>query len=140
MVRKKEPYEIFEAFAKCNNKAERVALLKENNVWALRDLIRGAMDKSLEWAVPDKPPYEPAPLASYPSTLLRENRMFTYFLKGGKSDRISDLKREKIYLGLLESIHPEDAKLVIKMVAKEKLAEGLTKGVVKEAWPDLKID
>ena len=47
------------------------------------------------------------------------------------------LKREKIYIGLLEAIHPEDAKVVINMVNRKKPAKGITEKVVKEAFPSL---
>ena len=46
-------------------------------------------------------------------------------------------KREKIYIGLLESIHPEDAKVVINMVNRKKPGNGITEKVVKEAFPSL---
>ena len=45
-------------------------------------------------------------------------------------------KREEIFIGLIEAIHPEDAKLVIAMINKEKL-NGITKNVVEEAFPGL---
>ena len=46
-------------------------------------------------------------------------------------------KREKIYIGLLESIHPEDAKVVINMVNRKRPAPGITENIVKEAFPSL---
>ena len=45
-------------------------------------------------------------------------------------------KREQIFLGILEGIHPEDAKVVLSMINKEKL-KGLSKPVVEEAFPNL---
>ena len=39
---------------------------------------------------------------------------------------------------MLESIHPKDAELVVKMINKDKtLAKGLTKKLVKEVFPSL---
>ena len=43
----------------------------------------------------------------------------------------------KIFLGILESIHPEDAKLVVKMINKEQPAKGITSSLVKEVFPSL---
>ena len=45
-------------------------------------------------------------------------------------------KRESIYIRLLESIHPLDAKVVINMVSK-KAIKGISKAVVQEAYPGL---
>ena len=49
------------------------------------------------------------------------------------------VKREKIFIGLIEGIHPEDAQLVINMVNKTPI-EGISKNVVKEAFPGLLKD
>ena len=42
-------YEVFEKFSKAKNKAEKVKVLKENDHWAVRDVIRGGMDPSVEF-------------------------------------------------------------------------------------------
>ena len=44
-----------------------------------------------------------------------------------------------IFIGMLETIHPEDAKLVVKMINREKI-DGLTRVVVEEAFPGLLRD
>ena len=48
-------------------------------------------------------------------------------------------KREKMFIGMLETVHPHDAPLLIAM--KDKRFQGLYKGVTKlavqEAWPSL---
>ena len=42
-----------------------------------------------------------------------------------------------MFIRLLESIHPKDAKIVLAMVAKKLPVKGLTKTMVKEAFPNL---
>ena len=49
---------------------------------------------------------------------------------------MSALKREGLFIGLLEVVHPEDAKVVIRMINKDKF-QGISKNVVTEAFPDL---
>ena len=49
---------------------------------------------------------------------------------------MSKMKKEQLFIGMLESIHPKDAQLVVNMVNKEKI-EGLTKNVINEAFPGL---
>jgi hypothetical protein len=44
-----------------------------------------------------------------------------------------------MFIGLIEGIHPEDAKLVIGMIAKNP-PKGLTRPLVKEAFPGLLRD
>ena len=47
-------------------------------------------------------------------------------------------KREAIFIGLIEAIHPEDAKVVISMINKRKI-NGVTRNVVEETFPGLLI-
>ena len=71
--------------------------------------------------------------------LTRENKQFAYFVKGGKGDKLPAFKRENIFIGLIEGVHPEDAKLIIAMINKEKPA-GLSRPIVEEAFPGLLRD
>ena len=49
------------------------------------------------------------------------------------------IKREQLFIGVLEGVHPEDAKLVISMINKEKIY-GLSRPIVEEAFPNLLRD
>lgn len=133
-----EVYEVFEKFEKTRNRAERIQLLKDNESWALKDIIKGSMDPKIEWLVPKgEVPYTPAEPATVPSTLRRRNTDFAYVVKGGKGEGLPAYKRERIFLGIVESIHPKDAELVCKMINKEKPVKGLTEAIVREAFPGL---
>jgi hypothetical protein len=121
-------------------KSDKVKILRENESWALKDIIRGSMDSSLKWNLPPgKPPYNPSPEHSHPANLLREHKKFGYFVKGGKGDKMSAVKRESMFIGLIEGVHPGDAELVIGMINKEK-PKGLTRPIVEEAFPGLLKD
>jgi hypothetical protein len=113
--------------------------LKANNIPAIRDVCRGAYDKTLEFSLPEgKPPYNPNRPESVPSTLRKEHRNFGYFVKGlPQSEKITNMRRETMFIQLLESIHAEDAIIVLNMVAKKAPVKGLTKKIVEEAFPNL---
>jgi len=131
-------YEILEAAGKARSKAEKIKILKDHDSWALRDVLRATYDLKVEFLIPDgEPPYTPNKPESIPSNLLRKNVDFKYIVKGGIREDMPSFKREKIYIGLLESIHPEDAKVVINMVNRKKPGNGITEKVVKEAFPSL---
>lgn len=133
-------YEILDEVNKKRHKADKVEILKKNESWALKDIIRGSMDSTVKWSLPPgKPPYTPSDGHNHPSHLLKENTKFKYFVKGGAGDKLIPVKRENIFIGLIESVHPEDAKLVIAMINKEKPA-GLTRPIVEEAFPGLLKD
>jgi len=131
-------YEILEAAGKARSKAEKIEILKSHDSWALRDVLRATYDDKVQFIIPDgEPPYTPNKPESIPSNLLRKNVDFKYIIKNGIREDMPAFKREKIYIGLLESIHPEDAKVVINMVNGAKPANGVTEKLVKEAFPNL---
>ena len=133
-------YEVIDKVNSQKKKADKVHVLKDNESWALKDIIRGTFDSSVLWNLPaGSPPYTPATEQSHPSNLLRENKQFRYFVKGGPGDKLPAYKRENIFIGLIEGVHPKDAELVISMINKEK-PKGLTRPVVEEAFPGLLVD
>lgn len=136
---KKEVFEIFDEFEQQPNKAKRKELLlKHSENQALRDVLRGTFDTSLEFNLPEgRPPYQANIPESVPSTLLREHRQFGYFVKGAKGDPLPAYKRENMFIRLLESIHPADAEIVLSMVSKKSPVKFLTKKLVEEAFPNL---
>jgi len=131
-------YEVFEEVAKKSKKVDKIKVLKENESWALKDIIKGSMDPNIEWNLPGGvPPYTPNNIETAPTNLLKEHTKFKYFVKGNRSsDGMIAPKRENIFIGLIEGVHPEDAKLVIAMINKEKPKQ-ITKPIVQEAFPGL---
>lgn len=131
-------YEVLEKFQKAKTKEEKIQILKQNETWALKDIIKGSMDPNIQFLIPDgDPPYTPSEEHNAPSTLLRKHRDFKYVVKSPGAEKLPPFKRERIFLQILESIHPQDAELVVKMINKKQPAKGLTKTIVKEAFPGL---
>lgn len=134
---KKYVFEVLSDVAKAKSKADKIKLLKQNESWALKDILRGTLDTKVNWNLPEgAPPYQEADGHNHPSELQREYKQFAWFVKGGKGDKLPAFKRERLFIGLLEGVHPEDAKLVIGMINK-KSPKGVTKPVVQEAFPGL---
>ncbi len=130
-------HEVLEKARKQKTKAEKIKVLKENETWALKDILRGTFDDSVQWNLPNgEPPYTPNKEESAPANLLREHKKFGYFVKGGPGDKLPSVKRERIFFEIIEGIHPEDARLVVNMICK-KSPQGITKAIVKDAFPGL---
>ena len=68
--------------------------------------------------------------------LLAEVRRLYLFIKGGNPN-LTKIKREALYIEMLESIHPEDAKLLINIKDKKIPYKGVTLKIIKEAFPNL---
>lgn len=134
-----EVFEILQKFTEQSTRTDKIKLLQANGIPAVRDVCRGAFDSSIEWNLPPgKPPYTPNRPESAPSTLRMAHRDFGFYVKGfKKSDGLPAWRRENMFVQLLESIHPDDALIVLNMVAKKAPVKGLTKKIVEEAFPNL---
>ena len=133
----KLPHLVMEDFTKAKSKAEKIAVLRSNESWALKDILKGSLDPKVKWHLPEgAPPYQPSSHSEPMASILRENTKFRYFVKNNNIN-ISQIKREQIFIGVLEAVHPKDAELVISMINKKSPVKGLTYKLVKEAFPDL---
>lgn len=45
-------FEVLEEVAKKKSKKDKVEILKNNESWALKDIIRGSMDSRVVWLLP----------------------------------------------------------------------------------------
>lgn len=133
-------YEILEKVAKKRVKAEKIKLLHEyKEMMPLRDVLQGTFDDRIQWNLPEGPvPFAPSSDEAPPSSLLKAHMNFKYFVKGlTVSNRLTSIKREKMFIDMCESIHPRDADVIINMINKKPPMKGITKALVKEAFPDL---
>lgn len=131
-------HEVLALIDKAKTKQEKIDLLRNHESTVLKNVLKGTFDDVIQWNLPEgEPPYRPAEPSSAPSTLHRQLNNLVYFIKGPKGDALVKFKRESMFVRMLESIHPEDAKVVIAMVAKKLPVKGLTKALVKEAFPNL---
>lgn len=134
----KNVFELIEEVAKASKKADKLKLLKTmNEEHALKDILKGTYDDRIKWLIPKgSAPYTPASEESAPSNLRKRYKEFAYFAMGGPGTKMPAVKREKMFLSLIESIHPNDAKLVVDMINKKNI-KGITKKLVQEAFPGM---
>lgn len=131
-------YEIIEKVAAAKKREDKISILRQyHNNWALKDILRGTYDDKIQWNLPGgKPPFDPADEQTHPSSLTQHNKKFMYFVKGLQGDQMAAVKREKIFLDIIETVHPKDAELMLGMINKKSI-KGVTKKIVEEAFPDL---
>ena len=131
--------EILRKGSNAKTKAEKVILLRENNSSALRMLLIWNFDESVISMVPEGDvPYTPndAPVGTDHTRLEQESKGFYRFVKGGQ-DRLKSLKRESMFVQLLEGLAAEEAELLclIKDGQLNTKYKRITKAVVQEAFP-----
>ena len=72
------------------------------------------------------------------TTIRREYVNFYHFLKGG-NDSLNNIRRETMFINILEGLHPLEAEIIV--LVKDKNLESkykITKDIVSEAYPDIK--
>ena len=72
------------------------------------------------------------------SSIRKEYQRFYNFVKGG-NDSLSSLRRETMFINILQGLHPLEAEILM-LCKDKKLGEKykLTKELVAEAYPDIK--
>jgi Family of unknown function (DUF6433) len=116
---------------------DRVAFLRQHDNGALRTVLKYALDPHIVWDLPDTdPPFKECPYPGQELRLMSEARRLYLFLQGGNPN-LNRVRREALYIELLESIHPEDAKLLNAAKNKKIPYKNVTTKLIKEAFPDL---
>lgn len=129
--------EFLENVSKLKTKAEKVAALKHNDSTVLRMVLQGAFDPNVKWSLPEgTPPYKPNELVDQEHIFIRESRKLTYFIQGFYPN-LKQIKRESMFIELLESVAPKDASMLCAIKDKKFPFKGITIDVVKEAFPDM---
>ena len=136
MARKLSLGQIVENASKIADVNERVAYLQQHQSQPLKELLRLGLSRNVEWDLPEgAPPYKVQQFLDQEGMLYHEARRLYLFIKGERSD-LTKLKKEMLYIGLLESIHPQDAQLLIDIKDK-KLPKTISKKIVDAVFPGL---
>ena len=129
--------EFLEKVSKLKKKDEKVEALKYNNSYALRTILQAAFDQRLKFLLPEgEPPYRPNDLPDQESVLLRECRKLVYMIEGPYPN-LKQVKREQMFIELLENVAPADAKMLCAIKDKKLPFKGITEDMVREAFPGL---
>ena len=132
--------EILDVVSKARSKAKKIELLKEYDSPAIRAVLIWNYDESVKSMLPDGTvPYNPneAPKGTDHNQLTSEYKNLYHYVKGG-NDPLPSLRRESMFIQLLERLHAEEAELICltkdkKLSAKYKL----TQETIAEAYPDI---
>ena len=131
-------HEIFTQINNAKDKPKKIAILKKHDTQAMRQLLKAAFDPKIEFALPDgTPPFirNEAPAGTEHTSLFYASKKLWRFVKGADPET-NQLAREKMFLGLLESLHEKDADVLIGIKDKKlnNMYKGLTSQMVRESF------
>ena len=140
MARRKLVSEVLEEAGKIIKRDERIKFLQLNKSPGLTDILRISYDEAVVPALPKGAPtyrQDDAPKGYEYTILNKAYTQFKYFFKGPVANGMKPLKREGLFLNLLESLNPEEAELLIAAKDKKMKYKGITKKLVCDAFPNL---
>ena len=137
-IKVREPLlsEILDRVHRAKNKADKIAILKEEECEALQQICQWAFNPTITSALPPgAPPYieNDAPEGTEHTLLRTEGNSLWHFVKvSGKlaDPNLQKTQMERMFVRLLEGLHKEEAKLLIavkdkKLVYNQKTKEGI---------------
>ena len=133
-------HEVLALVDKQRTKAKKIEILEEYSSDALKAILIWNFDQTVVSMIPEGTvPYNKneVPVGTDHTSLRREWKNLYHFVKGG-NDKISAIRRETMFIQMLEGLHPEESEIVC--LVKDKALEdkyNITYDVVRKAYPDI---
>jgi len=134
-------HEILELASKARSNDKKAEVLKEYENDAIKALMIWNFDDTVISVVPEgQVPYKKneAPLGTDHTSLRKEWKNLYHFVKGG-NDTLSNIRRETMFIQMLEGLHPNEAEIIC--LVKDKSLQTkykISQAVVEKAYPDIK--
>lgn len=125
------PY-LIEILEEVNKNPEKLAEHRDN--MALKFLFQAAFLPEQKFELPEgEPPYKPdaAPIGMSPANFTQEMRKLYIFTK---AQPLAQVRRETLFIQLLESVHPSEAKLLCAI--KDQTLPSLFKNITADLVAD----
>jgi len=132
---------IFKKVEKAKTKKEKIAILHQHSSPVLKAILGYTYDPTVKWLLPEgTPPYKQlSDISDAGVTLKTEMKRFYLFVDGPTDTQrnLKQVRREELFIQTLESLHPDECKVLIGMKDRKLPYRGLTRKLVAEAFPNL---
>ncbi len=137
----KNIYEVFEEFKAATNKQERLDVLRNNDTWALRNILLGAFNPGVQFTVKKVPTFnkvEVPPGMSYSHMTEALSKVYLFVKDNPKTPAgLTEKRKEELLIQLLESLEEPEANVFADMLRKDLKVPHLTPKLANEAFPGL---
>ncbi len=137
----KNVYEVFDEFKAVSTKAERLAILRKNQNYALMSVLKGALSPDVEFSIKDIPQYKSEdvpPGMSYNHINDALSRVYLFVKDDPKCPpALTEKRKVELLIQILESMEPKEAEVYANMIKKDLKVPHLTKALVNEAFEGL---
>lgn len=130
--------EILEEVAALKKKEDKINKLRENaSNMVLLKILQWTYDDRIKFLLPEgAAPFNPTKYLDQEGNLYGEVRRLYLFVEGGNPS-LSQVRRESLFIQLLETLSPKEAKLMEAVKDKKLPYKGITKNLIDEAFPGL---
>lgn len=135
--------EIFEEFDNAKNKSERIAVLQKYDHKNFREFLVAAFNPQVVFDVvlPEtyRPSVEPAGL-NFTYLSMEIPKLYRFIKDHPKrSANLTDKKKTDLFRVILESLHKDEARLLVALVQKKVDVKFLTPNLIREAYPNILV-
>ena len=138
---KKNIYEVFEDFKQAKTKKDRIDVLRNNDSFALRNVLIGTLHPGVKYTIekiPDFKREEMPPGMSYSNMSNALQRMYLFVENNPRTPAgLTDKRKTEILIQILESLEVKEADVFAGIILKEQNVPYLTPALVNEAFEGL---
>jgi hypothetical protein len=135
---RKSVAEILEEISALKKKEDKITKLRENvsNMVMLK-ILQWTYDQRIKWLLPEgEVPYNPTKYLDQEGNLYNEARRLYLFVEGGNPN-LKQIRREFLFIQLLETLSPKEAQLMASVKDKKLPFKGISEKLIQEAFPGL---
>lgn len=135
--------EVFEEFNKATTKTDRIAVLQKYDSKAFRTFLVAAFNPAVQFDSPlpntYRPAVEPAGL-NFTYLDMEMSKLYRFIKDHPQRDpNLTDAKKTELLRVILESLHKDEARLLVSLIQKKVEVRYLTVNLIKEAFPDISL-
>tara|TARA_A100001388_G_C28722523_1_gene477189 strand:- start:162 stop:590 length:429 start_codon:yes stop_codon:yes gene_type:complete len=133
-------HQVFSENEKLKSRKDKIEHLRKHSSPGLKMILGYTYDPNVKWLLPEGvPPFKPNTSADNEGQLEYESRKFYLFVDGPSEQQqnLKPLKREQLFINMLETIHHAEAKILLGMKDRKLPYKGITKKLVSEAFQNL---
>lgn len=141
MSSNKNIYEVFDEFKKAKTKEERLSVLRNNDSWALKNVLMGAFHPDVKFVIKKIPEYRQVqtPVGfAYNHITDALGKVYLFMENNPKvSPNLTLERKEQLLIQILESLEKHEAEVFANMIKKDLKVPHLTAKLANEAFPGL---
>ena len=137
----KNIYEIFDEFKQARNKAERIEVLRKNDIPVLRNVLIGTFHPGIKYTVKKIPEFKSEdipPGMAYSNMSEALNRIYLFVENNPRTPAaLTEKRKEEILIQILESLEKREAEVFAGILKRDQNVPYLTPGLINEVMPGL---